>query len=65
MVQRILRLPEVKIATGLARSSIYSGMDAGTFPKSVPLSEKAVGWLESEIEQWQEARIAARNSRAA
>jgi prophage regulatory protein len=40
-------------------------MSAGTFPKSIPLSEKAVGWLESEIEQWQEGRIAARTVRAA
>jgi prophage regulatory protein len=37
-------------------------MSAGTFPKSIPLSEKAVGWLESEIEQWQEGRIAARTT---
>jgi prophage regulatory protein len=65
MVQKILRLRELQAATGLARSSIYAGMAAGTFPKSVPLSEKAVGWLESEIEQWQEGRIAARSARAA
>jgi prophage regulatory protein len=65
MVQKILRLRELQAATGLARSSIYAGMTAGTFPKSVPLSEKAVGWLESEIEQWQEGRIAARAARAA
>jgi prophage regulatory protein len=65
MVQNILRLREVQSATGLARSSIYAGMSAGTFPKSIPLSEKAVGWLESEIEQWQESRIAARAVRAA
>ncbi|WP_371423291.1 AlpA family phage regulatory protein [Tardiphaga sp.] len=60
MVQRILRLREVQEASGLARSSIYEGMKAGTFPKSIPLSEKAVGWVEAEIIQWQEERIAAR-----
>jgi prophage regulatory protein len=65
MVQKILRLRDVQDATGLARSSIYAGMTAGTFPKSIPLSEKAVGWLESEIEQWQEGRIAARRQVAA
>lgn len=65
MIQRILRLPEVRQATGLGRSSIYAGMDAGTFPMSVPIGEKAVGWLESEIQNWQETRIAARAAKAA
>ena len=65
MVQKILRLPEVQSVTGLARSSIYAGMTAGTFPRSVPISEKAVGWLESEIEQWQEGIIAARTAKVA
>lgn len=65
MIDRILRLPEVRQATGMARSSIYAGMENGTFPKSVPITEKAVGWLESEIKEWQEARIAARAVRAA
>jgi len=31
-------------------------MEAGAFPKPMPLGEKAVGWLESEIKAWQEAR---------
>ncbi|UGY27173.1 AlpA family transcriptional regulator [Bradyrhizobium septentrionale] len=61
MLQRILRRPEVEAATGLKRSSIYEGMAAGTFPKTVPLSDKAVGWLESEIIAWQKARIAVRD----
>jgi prophage regulatory protein len=65
MVQKILRLRELQAATGMARSSIYAGMAAGTFPKSIPLSEKAVGWLESEVAEWQESRIAARAQRAA
>jgi prophage regulatory protein len=61
MVEKILRRAAVETATGLKRSSIYAGMEAGTFPKAVPLGEKAVGWLESEIEAWQKARIAERD----
>ncbi|MGR4929292.1 helix-turn-helix transcriptional regulator [Bradyrhizobium sp. CAR08] len=65
MVQRILRLPDVRQATGKSRSSIYADMEAGTFPLSVPISGRTVGWLETEIEKWQEARIAARAAKSA
>lgn len=61
MLQKILRRPEVEQCTGLKRSSIYARMELGTFPKSVPLGEKSVGWLESDIEAWQKSRIAARD----
>jgi prophage regulatory protein len=63
-LQRILRLPEVEAATGKKRSAIYDGMADGTFPRPVPLGERAVGWIESEILAWQEARIAERDKRA-
>jgi len=48
----ILRLPAVKAATGLSRSTIYERMRQGTFPAPVPLGGKAVGWLESEVGAW-------------
>lgn len=55
----ILRLPEVKTCSGLSRSTIYSRIAEGTFPKPVSLGGRAVGWLESEIRDWQAQRIAA------
>ena len=60
MVQTILRRPDVERLTGLRRSSLYALMAAGKFPKPITLSEKSVGWLEPEIAEWQNARIAAR-----
>ena len=54
MAIRILRLPEVQARTGLSRSSIYlrlSNID-DAFPKSVSLGARAVGWVESEIEDF-------------
>jgi hypothetical protein len=36
-----------------------------TFPAPVPLGPRAVGWLETEIMEWQERRIAERGKRAA
>jgi prophage regulatory protein len=58
---RIMRLNEVKAVTGLQRSSIYKYMAIGTFPKAVPLSDKAVGWVSTEIDDWIKDRIAERD----
>ena len=52
MVTTILRLPAVKARTGLARSTIYLRVEQGTFPKPISLGARAVGWLESEIQEW-------------
>lgn len=58
---KIIRLPEVMEMVGLKRSSIYSYMNDGQFPKSIPLGGRSVGWLESEIEQWLHSKIQARS----
>ena len=59
---RILRRPDVETQTGLSRSTIYDLMKAKKFPKPVPLGEKSVGWLESEIENWIAERVAEREA---
>jgi prophage regulatory protein len=53
----ILRLSQVKQRTGLSRSTIYSRISEGTFPKQITLGPRAVGFIESEIEDWIQARI--------
>lgn len=58
---RLIRLKEVKHATGLGRSTIYKYIEEGKFPKSVPLGERAVAWVESEVVGWVMARIEARD----
>ena len=55
---RILRLPEVQRRTGLSRSTIYVRLDQGLFPKPVSLGARAVGWIESEVDEWIRERIA-------
>ena len=57
MVTSILRLPEVKSRTGLSRSTIYLRVKQGTFPMSISLGERAVGWIDSEIQQWLDRQI--------
>jgi prophage regulatory protein len=57
MPQAILRLPAVKARTGLSRSTIYLRIAEGTFPRPIALGARAVGWLESEIDDWLRQRV--------
>ncbi|CAH7026804.1 helix-turn-helix transcriptional regulator [Vibrio sp. 10N.222.54.F12] len=59
MSQRIIRLPEVIQKTGLSRSSIYLRMSKQEFPKSISIGDRAVGWIEDDINNWVDARISA------
>lgn len=61
MVEKILRLPAVKERTGLSTSTIYLRMSEGSFPRNISLGGggRAVGWLESAIDNWIEQQIEA------
>ncbi len=39
-------------------------MEENTFPKTVSLGGRAVVWVESEIEEWMEQRLALRESQS-
>ncbi|WP_263258976.1 helix-turn-helix transcriptional regulator [Pseudomonas oryzihabitans] len=58
---RIIRLKEVMDITGLARSTIYKYIADKEFPAPLPLGDRCVGWLESEIQEWILLRIAERD----
>lgn len=58
MTQRIIRLPEVKSKTGQSRSTIYDRIKQGKFPPPIQLGGRCVGWLEHEVDEWIERRIA-------
>jgi len=58
---RLIRLKEVMAMTGLARATVYKYIKAEMFPASVSLGERAVAWVESEIEEWIEKRIEERD----
>ncbi len=65
MLKRFLRRHEVTRVTGLSCSTLYDEMAAGRFPKPFRITANRVGWLESEIADWQKARLAERDSKAA
>lgn len=59
---KIFRLKQVIETTGLARSTIYKFIKEGTFPKTVSLGGKSVGWVDEEIQEWVKAKIEARDA---
>ena len=63
--KQIHRMKAVQAKTGLGRSSIYNQVRAGKLAKPVPLTGRTVGWVDSDIEAWIDARSAERDARAA
>lgn len=63
---RMLPLKEVIHFTGLSSTTIYDMLDKRsnrydpTFPIQVKLSKGRVAWVDSEVAQWIESKIAAR-----
>jgi prophage regulatory protein len=47
----------VQSRVALCRSSIYAAIKKGTFPAPIRLGERAVGWLESDVNFWLAERI--------
>jgi prophage regulatory protein len=55
--QVILKRQSVEARTGISRSGIYQKIAKGEFPKPISLGPRAVGWLESSIDEWIQSRI--------
>lgn len=62
----ILRRKQVESRTGLSRSTIYAKLRHNpkrpgdydpTFPTPISVGAKAVGWVESEVENWLATQI--------
>lgn len=65
---KFLRLSAVEGVTGLKKSSIYERIAENRFPRPVPLGDapnSPVGWIETEIAEWQAARVGKRAAKAA
>jgi len=57
---KILRFQMVSERTGLVRNSINYKMRIGEFPQSIKIGKRAIGWLESEINDWISKKITKR-----
>ena len=60
---QLLRLKQVEEKTGLKRSQIYLYMKDDTFPRSIKIGPASVAWLESEIDEWINLKLANRLTR--
>nr|WP_196239654.1 AlpA family transcriptional regulator [Klebsiella michiganensis] len=60
---QLLRLKQVEEKTGLKRSQIYLYMKEGAFPRSIKIGPASVAWLESEIDDWINLKLANRLTR--
>lgn len=54
----LTRRKDVEKRVAMSRSRIYALMAEDKFPKPIRLGAMSVAWLESEITEWIDARIA-------
>lgn len=61
--EKLLRIKQVQDRTSLSKSYIYQLCSQNQFPKSIQLvaGGSSVAWIESEIQEWIDSRIAARD----
>jgi prophage regulatory protein len=63
ITDQIIRLKDVKLITGLSRSTIYAKQNTKSkrfdplFPQKISLGARAVGWLKREVEEWLNAMV--------
>lgn len=57
--RRLIKMPGVMNMVARSKSQIYAEIADGQFPIPVKLGKRSVAWVESEIQEWIEKRIAA------
>ena len=57
MLEKFLRLSEVRNRVPYSRATIYRLISSGAFPRPYSLGARAVAWREAEINEWIEARL--------
>jgi prophage regulatory protein len=60
MSMRIIKLHDVKKITTFSISTIYRLASQGKFPKPIKLAERSSGWIEHEVLDYLDNRIAQR-----
>ena len=59
---KFLMLPQVQEIVPYSSSHIWRLERLGLFPRRIRLEGNRVAWLQSEVNGWVEAKLAARNS---
>lgn len=55
-MDRMIKPSQIEDVTGLSMSTIWRREKEGSFPKRRKISQRRVGWLASEVEQWLNSR---------
>ncbi|WP_234282510.1 helix-turn-helix transcriptional regulator [Klebsiella quasipneumoniae] len=50
--KRFIRLPEVLERTGFCKAWIYRLISRGQFPAPIKLGDRAIRFVESEVDEW-------------
>ncbi len=49
---QLLRLSDVTKLTGLSRATVYRLVEKDRFPRPRRIGDRAVAWVNSEVEKW-------------
>lgn len=52
----VLRIKQICEITALSKATIYREIKKGRFPSPIQLTERNVGWLLSEVNDWVSSR---------
>lgn len=58
---RLITMDEVLDRVCMSKSQLYRMINAGEFPKSVPVGEHRIGFVDAEVNTWIEQRIKMRD----
>lgn len=58
MSHTLIRLPEVLRRTGYSKAWIYRLLKDNQFPKPIKIGSRAIAFVESEVDDWINQRIA-------
>lgn len=53
---QLLRLPQVLTRVGLRTTRVYQLIGDGSFPAPIKIGDRAIAFLESEVDAWIEAQ---------
>ncbi|MBD8129153.1 helix-turn-helix transcriptional regulator [Pantoea agglomerans] len=58
MAQTFIRMPETIRRTGYGKAWIYKLISQGRFPQPVKIGTRSIAFVESEVDEWINQRIA-------
>ena len=62
---KVLKVKEVASEISVSVPQVYKLVSLGKFPKQINLSDRASGWLRTEIDEWLQSRVDLRDEEVA